>query len=159
MALETKIPTEIDDYAEKLVFGLTMRQFLCLLIAAAAAIGTWFLLTAALNLSSSITSYVIMAEAIPIMAIGFIKKDGLTFERYISLLLRQIVQKNIFCNTTEGATKNVPSKETAIRPKTEYTNNHMGDHRRRRANTKARIHTAQQQHRSAQQAAQRASQK
>ena len=40
--LEVRINKEVRDYQESLFFGLTLRQFICSLLAVAAALGTYF---------------------------------------------------------------------------------------------------------------------
>ena len=41
--MEIKIPKEVRQHSETIFFGLSTRQFICAVLAVAAAIGTYFL--------------------------------------------------------------------------------------------------------------------
>ena len=56
MSLETRIPKEINDYREKLVFGLSARQ-LCAVGVAAAVVGA----TAAVIIGAFVAKYMLGA--------------------------------------------------------------------------------------------------
>lgn len=88
MAIEVDIPVEIDDYKEKLIFNMSLRQLGCFSTAVVLGVGSYFLCTKTLGLSMDTTSYVIIAEALPFMALGFIQKDGQPFEKFFALMLR-----------------------------------------------------------------------
>lgn len=85
-----KIPKEIRDYKEKLILGLTARQ----LIASALAIGVCvpLYLFGVKFLGDELTSWLVILIALPLMAIGFIKKNGMPFEKYAkAVLLHQAI--------------------------------------------------------------------
>lgn len=88
MSVEVRIPKEITEYKEKVLFGLSIRQLVCFGAAIAISIGSYLLLTKVLGISMDVASYVIIIEALPLMAIGFIRKNGLTFEKYAALFFR-----------------------------------------------------------------------
>lgn len=88
MAINVAIPKEITEYEEKIMFGLSLRKLVCFVIAVLLAIGTYFICTKVFELSMDLTSYIIIIEALPLMAIGFVKKDGMEFEKYFALLIR-----------------------------------------------------------------------
>ena len=94
MAIEVDIPIEIEEYQEKIIFGMSLRQLVCFVSAVALGIGSYFLFTKGLGLSMDITSYIIILEALPLGALGFIKKDGQPFEKYFYLFVRQQTGKN-----------------------------------------------------------------
>ena len=94
MAIEVDIPIEIEDYKEKIIFGMSLRQLVCFSSAVAAGLGSYFVCTKALHMSMDAASYVVIFIAIPFMAMGFIKKDGQPFEKYVSLMIRQHVGNN-----------------------------------------------------------------
>lgn len=88
MAISVPIPKEITEYEEKIMFGLSLRKLVCFSSAVVLGVGTYFLCTKVLSLTMDTASYIIIAEALPLMALGFIKKDGMTFEKYAALLIR-----------------------------------------------------------------------
>ena len=88
MAISVPIPKEITEYEEKIMFGLSLRKLVCFSSAVVLGVGTYFLCTKVLGLTMDTASYIIIAEALPLMALGFIKKDGMTFEKYAALLIR-----------------------------------------------------------------------
>ena len=96
MAIEIDIPIEIEDYQEKIIFGMSLRQLSCFSAAVALGIGTYFLCTKAMGMTMDSASYVIIFEALPLMAFGFIRKDGQPFEKYFALIVRhQIGNKKL----------------------------------------------------------------
>ncbi len=101
MSLETRIPKEICDYREKIVFGLSARQ----LGALGAAIGvvgvTAFLLYYLLGIDLKIVEYILIAEAMPIIAVGFIRYKGLSFEDYVLVRLNHRFGVKRLLNKTE----------------------------------------------------------
>jgi len=108
MAIEVSIPKEITEYKEKIIFGLSIRQLVCFIIAILTSIGTYFLCTLVFNMTLDATSYVIIFEAMPLMAIGFIKKDGMDFEKYIALLIRHKTGINKLKYQTESIIDDIP---------------------------------------------------
>lgn len=86
MSIEVRVPKEITEYKEKIIFGLSIRQLICFIIALLVGISTYFI--ANKYLGSDIASTIVMVEVMPIFAIGFIKKNGFTFEKYIALMIR-----------------------------------------------------------------------
>lgn len=88
MSIRVNVYKEISEYKEKILFGMSIRQLLCFSIAILLAVASYFICTYILGLSMDATSYIIIAEAIPIMAIGFIKINGINFEKYAGLYIR-----------------------------------------------------------------------
>lgn len=88
MSIEVRIPKEITEYKEKILFGLSIRQLICFSSAILLCVGTYILLVNFLGLSKDIVSYIVIIEAMPLLAAGFIKKNGLTFEKYAKLFLK-----------------------------------------------------------------------
>lgn len=86
MSIEVRIPKEITEYKEKILFGLTIRQLLCFALAIILGIGSYLLLK--IYVGKEIASYVVIIEVLPIFATGFFKKNGFTFEQYVRLILR-----------------------------------------------------------------------
>lgn len=79
--MEIKINKEIRKYQENLFFGLSMRQFICALLAVGVAVAAYFLLKGPLG--DETVSWVCILCAAPIAAMGFFQYNGLTLERFI----------------------------------------------------------------------------
>jgi len=79
--MEVKINREIRDYTESMFFGLSLRQFFFSLLAIAVAVGVYFMFRA--RLGTETVSWVCMLGAAPFAAMGFIKYNGMTAERFV----------------------------------------------------------------------------
>ena len=79
--MEIKINKEIRRYQENLFFGLSMRQFICSLLAVGLAVGVYFLLKGPLG--DETVSWVCILAAVPVAAMGFFQYNGLTLERFV----------------------------------------------------------------------------
>ena len=88
MALETRIPKEITDYKEKIVAGLSARQLVSIAAAAAVVGFTAFILWYLLGINFSIVEYILIIEALPFAAFGFIRHKGMPFEQVARIQLR-----------------------------------------------------------------------
>jgi hypothetical protein len=77
--MEVKINREIRDYTESVFFGLTLRQCAFAVLACAAAVGLYFLLSPYLGLET--LSWVCILGAAPFAAVGFITYHGMTAEQ------------------------------------------------------------------------------
>ena len=76
--IDIRIPKEIRTYKEKFFFGLTLRQSVCTGLALAINIPLYFLGRDILG--DDLTGWLVILTAIPLMAIGFINYNGMTFE-------------------------------------------------------------------------------
>ena len=74
--ISVSVPKEISDYKEKVIFGLSLRQLVCGVIAVGLAVATGLLLVQVLGLSIDIAGYIIMVEVVPLMALGFVRPRG-----------------------------------------------------------------------------------
>ena len=101
MSLETRIPKEINDYREKIVFGLSARQLAALGLAVAVVGVTAFLLYYLLGIDLKIVEYVLILEAMPIVAVGFIRYKGLPFEDYARIRLNHRFGAKRLLNETD----------------------------------------------------------
>lgn len=84
--MEVKINKEIRDYTESVFFGLSLRQLVFSVIACAAAAAAYFLLKDALGTET--VSWVCVLCAAPFAALGFIKYNGMTAERFFIAWLK-----------------------------------------------------------------------
>ena len=85
MSLETRIPKEINDYREKLVFGLSARQLGAVAVALAVVGATALVAHYALGLDLRAIEYVLILEAMPIIAVGFLRPKSLDFEDFATV--------------------------------------------------------------------------
>ncbi|MCU7194811.1 hypothetical protein GMA43_11885 [Turicibacter sanguinis] len=86
MSLEVKIPKEITEYEGKIIFGLTGRQILASFV----AIGTMLIIYPNVTklLGEKVGQPIAMLIIVPIWLVGFVKKDGLSFEKYALNIIR-----------------------------------------------------------------------
>jgi len=93
--MEVKINREIRDFTEAMFFGLSLRQFFFSLLAVVTAVGVYFLLKP--HLGTETVSWLCMIGAAPFAALGFIKYNGMTAERFFWAWLRSefIVPKRL----------------------------------------------------------------
>lgn len=86
MSIEVRVPKEITEYTEKIIFGLSIRQLFCFVLAITLGITTY--LFTRLYLGTRIAGYLVMIIVLPLFAVGFLRKNGFPFEKYAALLLR-----------------------------------------------------------------------
>lgn len=79
--MEVKINREIREYTESMFFGLTLRQFIFAVLAAAASIISYFLLRPAIGIEA--VSWVCMLTAVPFAVLGFVRYNGMPAEKFI----------------------------------------------------------------------------
>ena len=79
--MEVKINREIREYTESMFFGLTLRQFIFTVLAAAASIISYFLLRPVISIEA--VSWVCMLTAVPFAVLGFVRYNGMPAEKFI----------------------------------------------------------------------------
>ena len=79
--MEVKINREIREYTESMFFGLTLRQFIFAVLAAAASIISYFLLRPVIGIEA--VSWVCMLTAVPFAVLGFVRYNGMPAEKFI----------------------------------------------------------------------------
>ncbi len=84
MSIEVRIPEEIEDYKEKIVAGLSVRQLIWSGIAIAVGVPAYLLLNIVIP---SWSMYIAMLLVTPPFLVGFFKKDGYNFETYLKIKL------------------------------------------------------------------------
>ncbi|MGF7018852.1 hypothetical protein M2145_002635 [Lachnospiraceae bacterium PF1-21] len=84
--MEVKINREIRDYTESIFFGLSLRQFFFSVLAAGVAVGIYFGLRNVVGTET--VSWMCILGAAPFAALGFIKYNGMTAEKFILAWLR-----------------------------------------------------------------------
>ena len=79
--MEVKINREIRNYTEEMFFGLSMRQFIFSACACVVAVGLYFLLKP--YVGTETVSWMCILGAAPFAALGFIKYNGMTAEKFV----------------------------------------------------------------------------
>lgn len=79
--MEVKINREIRNYTEAMFFGLSLRQFIFSVLACVVAVGLYFILKP--HVGTETVSWVCILGAAPFAALGFIKYNGMTAEKFI----------------------------------------------------------------------------
>ena len=87
--MEVKINREIRNYTETVYFGLTLRQFVFSLLAAAAAVALWLALRQ--HTSTETLSWICILGAGPFAAAGFVTYHAMPAERALWEILRSEV--------------------------------------------------------------------
>ena len=85
--ISVRIPKEIKEFKEKIAFGLTIRQLISSVIAIGVCVPLY--IYGRKFLSDDVISWIVIAVALPCAGIGFIKKNGMPFEKYLIVLLRK----------------------------------------------------------------------
>ena len=109
--ISVSVPKEISDYKEKVIFGLSLRQLVCGVIAVGLAVATGLLLVQVLGLSIDIAGYIIMVEVVPLMALGFVRPRGRPFEEFARLYLDSKLGWHKFSYQTESLIDLTPIPE------------------------------------------------
>lgn len=77
--MEVKVNREIRDYSESVFFGMSLRQCVFAVAACSAAVGVFFAVEPVLGLEA--TSWLCIAAAAPLAALGFLRWHGMTAEQ------------------------------------------------------------------------------
>ncbi|MCU7197981.1 MAG: PrgI family protein [Turicibacter sanguinis] len=84
MAIEVRIPKEIMEYQAKIMGGLTGRQ---LVSSAVAIISMFVIYPISINLFGvDLGQMVALTLILPIWLVGFYKKEGMSFEKYLMMI-------------------------------------------------------------------------
>lgn len=77
--IKADIPQDIREYKEQFFFGLNLRQLVCAVIMILLAVGTF--LIGHKFIRTDILMYILVIEVAPIAAVGFLKYNGMGFEK------------------------------------------------------------------------------
>jgi hypothetical protein len=83
--IEIRIPKDINEYKEKIFLGLTMRQVLSLVAIVVINVPAYMLLSPVIGMDGA--GWVIMINAVPIGAFGFVKVAGMPIEKFAFLFI------------------------------------------------------------------------
>ena len=84
--MEVKINKDIREFSETIFFGLTMRQFIFSILACGIAILLYCLLRNYFGIET--LSWICILGAFPFVALGFIKYNGMTAEKFIVAFIK-----------------------------------------------------------------------
>ena len=84
--MEVRINREIREYTESMFFGLSLRQFIFSVLACGVAVGIYLGLNPILGTET--TSWICIVAAFPFAAMGFLKYNGMTAEKFIAAWIR-----------------------------------------------------------------------
>jgi len=84
--MEVKINREVRDYTESVFFGLSLRQAFFSALAILVAVGLYFMLRP--RLGTEVISWLCVLGAAPFAAMGFVRYNGMTAERFLWAWLR-----------------------------------------------------------------------
>jgi len=79
--MEVKVPKEVRKYHESIVFGLSMRQFICSAVAVGIAVLAYFGLRQ--YLGNEGVSWVCIFVALPVALIGFVTYHEMNLEHFV----------------------------------------------------------------------------
>ena len=103
--MEVKINREIRNYTESMFFGLSLRQFIFSVLACGIAVGLYFLLRP--YVGTETVSWVCILGAAPFAALGFVKYNGMTAEKYSPTATPQARTEKMNC--LSDSPKNIDS--------------------------------------------------
>ncbi len=84
--IKADIPQDVTEYKEQFFFGLTVRQFVCGIAMIALAVLTF--LIGKNFIPTDILMYIVIIEVAPLAAVGFMKYNGMPFEKFASTLFK-----------------------------------------------------------------------
>lgn len=79
--IKADVPQDVTEYKEQFFFGMTGRQLVCIVLMIALAVGTF--LIGKNFITTDILIYLIVLEVAPLAAVGFLKYNGMGFEKII----------------------------------------------------------------------------
>ena len=116
--MEVKINREIRNYTESMFFGLSLRQFIFSVLACGVVVGLYFLLKP--HLGTETVSWVCILEAAPFAALGFVKYNGMTAEKFLWAFIKSeflMPKKLVFHSTNTYYELMKPAIEQNQKPK------------------------------------------
>lgn len=79
--IKADVPQDVTEYKEQFFLGMTSRQIVCVVLMIVLAVGTF--LIGKNFVTTDILIYLIVFEVAPLAAIGFLKYNGMGFEKMI----------------------------------------------------------------------------
>ena len=125
--LKVKVPIEIEDYKERILLGLSLRQLIWGSIAVVLCVSVYFLLK---DINTDLATYAAMFSAAPCVCIGFIKsKEGYTFEYFLKIRLKALFGKSKRSYTTELSENPIPQEIVELKALYDNINSAQLEHK------------------------------
>ena len=124
MPIEIKIPKEISEYQESVFFGLSLRPFICSLLAVGTAVVLYFVLYHTAGTEAA--GWASVLGAAPFAVCGFVRYHGMSAERTLAAILRSEIltphklvfkAENVYAVALKGrmdAGRRKPSREMEV---------------------------------------------
>jgi len=84
-SIEVEIPKEITDYQPKVMWGFTSRQLISVLWVGLIVIPLYMVAVLVFAIESHLLNVLVMILAIPPLAWGFVRKNGVSFELLVKI--------------------------------------------------------------------------
>ena len=142
--MEVRINREIREYTESMFFGLTLRQFIFSVLACAIAVLIYFTFKPVLGLET--VSWICIVAAAPFAAIGFLRYNGMTAEKFIAAWIRSEIllpehlcfgNTNLYYNMFRESAEESRKKKFPLRRRGGRAAREGRDSRKRRRKTKS----------------------
>lgn len=142
--MEVRINREIREYTESMFFGLTLRQFIFSVLACAIAVLIYFTFKPVLGLET--VSWICIVSAAPFAAIGFLRYNGMTAEKFIAAWIRSEIllpehlcfgNTNLYYNMFRESAEESRKKKFPLRRRGGRSAREGRDSRKRRRKTKS----------------------
>lgn len=88
--IEIKVPKEISEYKQKFLFGLTVRQFVSVVLALGICVPLYIF--GRKSIGEDVISWLVIIIAVPIFCFGFLKFNDMSFERFLLTVIRQLLE-------------------------------------------------------------------
>lgn len=106
--LKVKVPIEIEDYKERIILGLSLRQLAWGSIAILCGAPTFLLLK---QVNTDLATYLTMAVSAPAFCMGFVRsKEGYTFEYLVKIRFNSMFGKSKRPYETEISNNIIPQE-------------------------------------------------
>lgn len=86
MSLEVRVPKEITEYKEKVMFGFTLRQLVSIGVAVVVGLLVFFIIRPLVGLE--IAGNIVIVCVVPVFALGFVKINGRPLEAHLKIVFR-----------------------------------------------------------------------
>ena len=111
--IETRVPKDIRAYETKIIGPLTARNAISVATAIVFDVILYKTIIKPFNISSNILMYILIIVDLPILAFGFLKIQGVPFEKYIRSFIG-----SVFIAPSKRKAKNTIIEKEKIRPLT-----------------------------------------
>lgn len=90
-----RVPKEIKDYQERIIGNMGVRQLIFFVLTILIAIGGSFYMVKILGMSIDMAGNIIIPVLVPIVAFGWVRKNGMPLERYLMIIVNHQLKQGI----------------------------------------------------------------